>query len=378
MGTFLKKALNIPKYVRSESYPLGFSIESVLTITSHGYGPVAFHRAELIEILYKLLPTAARKKVLTDKKLLDINMSSNGVEVICADGSSFNGSIVIGADGVHSKTRQLMRKIALKADPMQPWDSEQPYTSTYQLLFGSFPSPSPPGFGYDIQSKGKSIMYFSSLDRGWFFLYKRLPKPTQERTSYTQEDVESVGKEFLDFPLTRSVKVKDVWSKMSGAGLTDMQEGIVQHWNLGRIVLVGDACHKMTTHLGLGFNNGVQDVVVLCNELRRAINAANGSPSASSLTEAFEKYKAVRMGPESSLQGDIWKAGLETRMHAWHNSWYYILSRYMVILRWTDSFVMKYVMAPEFRKAQVLNYVSAEEPMKGMISWLHPMKTKKL
>ncbi|KAJ5099941.1 FAD binding domain-containing protein [Penicillium argentinense] len=343
---------------------------------NHGYGPVAFHRAELIEIMYNCLPPAAKEKVLTDKKLVDIKINPEGVRVTSADGSIFEGSIVIGADGVHSKTRQLMRKLALKASPGRSWDPVQPFTATYQLLYGSFPSPSASGFGYDIQAKDKAIMYFSSRNRGWFFLCKKLPNPTQARTNYTDKDVESLAQEFLDFPLTRTVKVKDVWPRMLGAGLTNLDEGIVQHWSLGRVVLVGDACHKMTTHLGLGFNNGVQDVVVLCNSLRKTINAAAfENPTVNALTETFERYKAVRMSSQCSLKGDVWKSGFETRMHTWNNRWYYILSRYLFLPNWTERLIMRYVMAPEFRKGRVLDYVPKEDPMEGMISWLYSMKS---
>ncbi|RAK94899.1 FAD-dependent oxidoreductase [Aspergillus ibericus CBS 121593] len=342
---------------------------------NHGSGPVAFHRAELIEILYNGLPPAAREKILTDKKLVDIEMHQDGVTVTCADGSTFEGSIVIGADGVHSATRQLKRTLALQTDPARSWDPEQPYTATYQLLYGSFPSPSPSGLGYDIQSQDKAIMYFSGPERGWFFLYKRLPSPTQARATYTDRDVETVGREFFDFPLTGTVKVKDAWPRMFGAGLTNLEEGIVKHWSLERVVLVGDACHKLTTHLGLGFNNEVQDVVVLCNGLRQCVAAAAaGNPSAGALAATFEKYQAVRMSRECSLRGDVWKSGLETRMHTWHNIWYYILSRYLVLPSWIETVVMRYVMGPEFRKGQVLDYVCAEEPMKGGMAWLYPMQ----
>jgi hypothetical protein len=217
-------------------------------------------------------------------------------------------------------------------------------------------------------------MYFSGPERGWFFLYKRLPRPTSERTSYTQKDIDTVAAEFAEFPLTRTVKVKDVWPRMLGAGLTNLDEGIVKHWSFGRIVLVGDACHKMTTHLGLGFNHGIQDIVVLCNSLRKAVRAASGSPgpSAKVLTGIFEKYQAVRMSPVCSLEGDVAKSGLETRMHAWHNSCYYLLSRYLLVPHTNEYLFMKYVMAPEFRKGQVLDYVAGEERMKGKISWVYP------
>ena len=115
--------------------------------------------------MYNGLPATAKQRVLTNKTLTDITTTDDGVTVTCADGSTLDGSIVIGADGVNSKTRQVMRDIALKESPTRPWDSQKPYTATYQLLYGTFPSPSPVGQGYDIQSKGKVIMYFSGSER---------------------------------------------------------------------------------------------------------------------------------------------------------------------------------------------------------------------
>ncbi|GKZ27644.1 hypothetical protein AbraIFM66951_001745 [Aspergillus brasiliensis] len=344
---------------------------------NHGHGPVAFHRAELIETMYNGLRKTAKEKILTGKKLIDITTTADDVTATCADGSTYKGSIIIGADGVYSKTRQIMRDIALHEHPTQPWeDPEHPFTATYQLLYGSFPSASPAGQGYDIQAQGKAIMYFSGLERGWFFLYKRLPAATSARTNYTQKDVDTLAAEFADFPLTRTVKVKDVWPQMLGTGLTNLDEGIVKQWSLGRIVLVGDACHKMTTHLGLGFNHGIQDVVVLCNSLRQAVRAApDGMPSHQTLTGVFERYQTERMSSASSLKGDVLKSGLETRMHAWHNSWYYVLSRYLLVSNVVEKLFMRFVMAPELRKGRVLDYVAGEERMRGEISWIHPMRS---
>ncbi|KAJ0413288.1 hypothetical protein BJY00DRAFT_319930 [Aspergillus carlsbadensis] len=355
---------------------------------NHGHGPVAFHRAELIETMYNGLPQTAREKVLTDKKLTGLARTIDGVTATCADGSVFHGSVVIGADGVHSKTRQLMRDLALRDNPHRTWaEPPNPYTATYQLLYGSFPSPSPSpaasvasaGQGYDVQSAGKAIMYFSGTERSWFFLYKRLGEPTRSRTTCTAADVDALAAEFADFPLTRTVRVRDVWPRMQGAGLTDLDEGIVTHWSLdGRVVLVGDACHKMTTHLGLGFNHGIQDVAVLCNGLRRAVQAASGGgpgPRARVLAGVFEKNQADRLGSASSLPGDVFKSGLETQMHAWHNPLYYVLSRYLSVPKVIEKLFMRLVMAPEFRKGQVLDYVAGEERMRGKMSWLHPMRS---
>ncbi|KAL2835370.1 hypothetical protein BJY01DRAFT_252704 [Aspergillus pseudoustus] len=131
----------------------------------------------------------------------------------------------------------------------------------------------------------------------------------------------------------------------------------------------------MTTHLGLGFNHGIQDVVVLCNSLRKAIRAAptSSGPDAAALNALFEKYKAVRMSSVCSLKGDVVKSGLETRMHAWHNVCYYLLSRYLSVPHVLENLFMRFVMAPEFRKGQVLDYVDREERMRGKISWIYPL-----
>ena len=337
----------------------------------------------MVETLYRGLPAAAAEKVFTNKKLASIRTHEAGVEVTCTDGSMYQGSIVIGADGVHSTTRHLMREAALKNDPLrQDWDAAKPYPATYQLLFGAFPTPSDAvGQGYDVQAKDKAIMYFSGSKRSWFFLYKKLPKPTSERPRYTEEDIQAVAAEFAEFPLTEAVKVKDVWPNMLGAGLTNLGEGIAKHWSLGRTVLVGDACHKLTTHLGLGFNNGVQDVVVLANMLRKAVRAAaaatpdsdGGNLDNATIRRVFEEYEALRKSPTSSLMADAVHSGQETRMHAWANTAYYLFSRWLAVPKFVEDLVIKFVITPELRKAQVLDYVAMEEPMKGKISWLHPM-----
>lgn len=216
----------------------------------------------------------------------------------------------------------------------------------------------------------------AALSAHGYFLYKKLPKPTADRINYIDQDVKDLAKEFAEFPLTATVKVKDVWPQMLGAGLTNLEEGIAKHWSFGRVVLVGDACHKLTTHLGLGFNNGIQDVVVLCNYLREVVHAApDGNPDAFTLTRVFQRYEAFRKSSASSLTADFANAGLETRMHTWANTIYYMLSRYLIIPKFMDDLLLAFIISPELRKAQVLDYIPKKEPMKGKVSWLHPLRS---
>jgi 2-polyprenyl-6-methoxyphenol hydroxylase-like FAD-dependent oxidoreductase len=67
-----------------------------------------------LESLYK--PIVDKTKILTRKSIIGIEHSETGVTVKCADGSSYVGDIVVGADGVHSKIREEMWRFAATTD----------------------------------------------------------------------------------------------------------------------------------------------------------------------------------------------------------------------------------------------------------------------
>jgi 2-polyprenyl-6-methoxyphenol hydroxylase-like FAD-dependent oxidoreductase len=64
----------------------------------------------LLKILYDNLKY--KDRVLTNKRISHVEMSPTGVLVTTEDGSSYSGDILVGGDGVHSKVRQEMWRIA--------------------------------------------------------------------------------------------------------------------------------------------------------------------------------------------------------------------------------------------------------------------------
>lgn len=58
-----------------------------------------------------------KKKVLVNKKVINVVHNKDSVSVECADGSIYTGDIVIGADGIHSKIRKEMGRIAHDSNP---------------------------------------------------------------------------------------------------------------------------------------------------------------------------------------------------------------------------------------------------------------------
>lgn len=334
---------------------------------------VAFHRAHLVQALYDTLPEEPKRQFLNGKKVIDIQEEAHGVRVTCADGSSHEGDIVLGADGTHSKTRQVLRNIALHADPKSDWDQESPYISEFRCMWCSFPRPSSsePGENFETTNKDFSAMYLTGKERGWILLYDRLPKPSTERHVYNDKDVEAFAANFAEYPVTTTLKVKDVWAERLTFGMSDLQEGIAKHWSLGRIVLAGDACHKFTPNAGLGLNNGIQDVVVLCNELQTAISETeSGHPDTKTLTKAFERYQEARLPP---LKEDYDQSAMATRLQTWANGFYYFLERFVLSHNFIINAVVNYILSPRIRAGVGLNGLAATGFPKGRIEWQYKL-----
>lgn len=150
---------------------------------SHGSSLVAFHRAELAKALHDNLPEDVKPRYLLGKKITSAVATLTGIDVVYADGHSYSASMIIGADGAHSKTRSIMRCCALQSDPSlaSVWDPEIPFTSAYKCLWASFCRPSEPGDSYETQGQDRSLMYLTGRDKGWLFLYEKLDQPSNQR-----------------------------------------------------------------------------------------------------------------------------------------------------------------------------------------------------
>ncbi|KKY39698.1 putative fad binding domain-containing protein [Diaporthe ampelina] len=316
--------------------------------------------------------------ILTGKTVTGIATEEDGIEVLCGDGTTFHGSIVIGADGVNSKVRQSMRELAEKASAPDV-NEEKPYLSEYKVLWCTFPRQpcNEPGDTIEIHGKDLSLQCLNSQKRSWLFIYERLEFPTRERVSYSQEDAKGFAERHGNVAIGEHLKVNDVFPKRYTAGMSNLEEGIVKHWSWNRVVLVGDACHKFTPNQGLGYNNGIQDVVALVNELNHAVSPEHRSGreavSLESLIGVFSQYQASRM---KLLRNDLGFSASWTRVSAWRNSIYHLMDRYVLpAIPKMDEFATTHLVSGHVSRTLVLDFVESEEPFQGSVPWKHAMKT---
>lgn len=72
-------------------------------------------RQVLLQVLYDNIRD--KSKIVLGQKVVGVEHADDGVTVRCEDGSSYHGDVLAGADGVHSKTREILWELAGAADP---------------------------------------------------------------------------------------------------------------------------------------------------------------------------------------------------------------------------------------------------------------------
>lgn len=140
----------------------------------------------------------------------------------------------------------------------------------------------------------------------------------------------------------------------------------------GRIVLVGDGVHKFTPSDGLGINNGVQDIVAVCNRLRKLV-AHGGKPSSEDLQKLFDDYCEERRG---LLESDLKASAQLTRLHARASVWHWLLARYVMAFSVVQRIFFSFTMSPSIQIAKMLDFIPTKEVFKGEWKWLYPMPSK--
>lgn len=169
------------------------------------------------------------------------------------------------------------------------------------------------------------------------------------------------------------LKLRDLFAQRRTGAMANLEEGMLKNWSTGRVALAGDACHKFTPNAGLGLNTGIQDVTALVNELHRLAEATGGAaPSREELTTVFKRYHEMR---KEAVEAHLAMSGHVTRLHAWPNSIYWLMNRYvMPNIPGFDKMMWDKVMAPKLRKSYCLDFVGGEEPFQGRIPWEYPIK----
>ncbi|KAM0473621.1 hypothetical protein ACHAPX_008026 [Trichoderma viride] len=251
----------------------------------HGYPVVVTDRGSLANTLLGGLEDPDNH-IFTEKQLNNIIPQEDKVTVEFTDGTSYDGSIVIGADGIWSTVRDQIRQHAPKG--LFP---KNPYEASYKGIFGRGPLVEgiSSGQGIEVHGDGWLIQAFPSQKETHMFIYKRIPSTTT-KIPFSPVVTDSDIAEFYDAQLTPEVSFKDIWDKRYAQGTANYEEGVCNLWHYNRIALI-------SPKQGVAANVGMEAAATLTNKLATLLQN-NPDPTKKEVNKAFSTY-------QSELEGKV-------------------------------------------------------------------------
>lgn len=247
-----------------------------------GLRPIGIKRTRMHDVFME----AVRKEgieTLTGKRLKDIQQQDGGkkgpkaVTAIFEDGTEYSGDVLLGCDGLHSKTRELL----FGKEPAS-------YTGVVATIGLSTASPSEdPSTMYGFQGDGKFAgMYGIGKGELIWFVGEDEGDANKARESWVIGDnpPEKAAELFRGWGFPSNV-VDTVGRSFRVIKYAIFDRPAIPSWTKGRVTLVGDAAHPMAPHLGQGGNTAMEDGGVLSELLCRFPETPE---------KAFEIYERMR------------------------------------------------------------------------------------
>lgn len=267
-----------------------------------GAPPVMLGGGIMRPVLHDILSTRVRAvgiDVRLGATVDTLEQDADGVEVTLTDGKSGRYDLVIGADGIYSKTREL-----IFPDAPKPKFTDQgcwrivadrpPEIDRAEIYFGG-----PLKVGMSPISQDQMYMFLLEHVRGnpWFA------------------------------PETHVEHLRELMAPFGGH-IPTIRENLGEHslinyrplewlllpdpWYKGRVVLIGDAAHATTPHMASGAGLAVEDGLVLAEELAKTDDVA--AALRGFMDRRFERAKLV---VESSVKsGEMEIAGQQNSLLA--------------------------------------------------------------
>jgi len=245
------------------------------------------HRGDLQATLLRGL---APGTIQFSKRLVGLDETGSDVTLSFADGSTAQADIVIGADGVNSRVRELL----LGYEPPK-YTGYVAYRSVFPTSRLSRPLESDGAkFWSDARHPSGEdrhmIIYYTTKAKDEVYFVTGSPDPHWEGTSPVDVTVKEVQDHYAGFhdEVQRVIAASTSISKWPLLTRDPMPL-----WSSGRVVLLGDACHPMKPHMGQGAGMAFEDAAVLA----RCIQAYSDD-----IPKAYACYELTRKARASEVQ----------------------------------------------------------------------------
>jgi 2-polyprenyl-6-methoxyphenol hydroxylase-like FAD-dependent oxidoreductase len=196
-----------------------------------------------------------------------------------SDGSQGRFGIVVGADGLHSQTRAMLFP-------------DLPGTEFTGQSVWRYNLPRPADLDALHVYNGPVGAGLVPISEALMYLYLTTPEPGNPR--YAREGLAEAMRGKVPAALSDLAQhITDDDAVVYRPLETVLVEG---PWHKGRVVLLGDAVHASTPHLGQGAGMAIEDSIVLAEELAR-----HDTPGAAFTAYRERRFERCRYIVESSL-----------------------------------------------------------------------------
>jgi 2-polyprenyl-6-methoxyphenol hydroxylase-like FAD-dependent oxidoreductase len=200
----------------------------------------------------------------------------------CADSTAADGSCLVGADGIHSRTRY-----SCFAEAPKPTYTGiinlggvvqtdlQPTGRAMHMIFGRRGF-----FGYAVRPGGETY---------WFSNFSQKEEPARVVLNATSD---SYRQQLLEIHEGDPPEVSRILQALSGPiGAWPVYDILsLPSWHRGSVCLIGDAAHAVGPHVGQGASLALEDAFVLAKCLRDI-------PEAQRAFSTFEQMRRARVEP---------------------------------------------------------------------------------
>ncbi|KAL2870492.1 FAD-dependent oxidoreductase [Aspergillus lucknowensis] len=322
-----------PLNVAQITFPDGFAVESQYPQVLHqrfGFPLTFLTRREFLRIVYETHPN--KSNILTNKRVTEVRRLHNGICAATDDGSVYEGGLIVGADGVHSRIRSEIWRWADEEFPGAISAGEKAsMTVEYACVFGISSGVRSLKAGAQINAflEKAAIITVHGMDgRVFWFLFKKLDRkhvyPAVPR--FSTDDAVELCNNVRDVHLYKGLRFGDIWKNREIASMTALEEGLFKSWFYDRMVLVGDSVHKMTPNFGQGANCSIEDAASLASLLRQLLLENNPrQPADAQIRDALQAYQNMRYPRVRRIYDDSWTV---CRFHARDNVLYRLVGRY--------------------------------------------------
>ncbi|KAF9399810.1 hypothetical protein BGX21_005581 [Mortierella sp. AD011] len=281
-----------------------------------GYANYVIARPDFYNLLRSQLP---KERIYTGKRVASLEQHdasnsgemddtgrmkrySGGVTITFTDNTTAHGDMLVGADGAYSSVRKSLYD-QLNQQGKLPHSDFGELPCSCICLVGQTSPLSIEKFPHLTEKYSRCITLTLPNNKICWIVIEHL-QDEMSRTAI-EANVEwgpgaadAMIEKVRDFPIPSGPE----GMKLTLADLIDetprglisrvpLEGKFFETWYGGRVMLIGDACHKMYPSGSQGANTAVQDAIVLANY----INAMSGSEP-DTIEKAFESYHRERVG----------------------------------------------------------------------------------